>query len=71
MEGLWIADNVRRLIELVRGNPGLYAKGQRSYKDKAAKDLAWETIGANLLIPCTGKFKKKYLLFPGRFYFDN
>lgn len=52
----WTSERTRQVIASVCNNIGLYAKSSRVYKDKQAKDLAWQCIGASLIPPCSGKF---------------
>lgn len=53
----WTEQEVRQLINLVQVNPGLYAKGQTVYKDKQAKNIAWNSIGLLLNPQCTGELR--------------
>ncbi|XP_071567365.1 uncharacterized protein [Temnothorax nylanderi] len=50
----WNVERTRKIISLVRNNIILYAKGTKMFKDKQAKDLAWQSIGATLDPPCVG-----------------
>jgi len=51
----WTSERTRQLITLDYHNEGLYAKNKQMFKNKQAKTLAWESIGAKLFPPCTGK----------------
>lgn len=51
----WDSAAIRELIDKVKRNSSLYAKGSKVYKNQGQKNLAWAELGKTFCPPCPGK----------------